>query len=251
MYVIFVNTSRSFPHFMTYHRVCNQINTMGATSGAGTAYPRWGSCYSIFSFICIFCRFVCVLSSFFFGPLCSVLFRYTDSDYPFDIFKLFLFSKIENDILNQTELNEIKINDIVKYPMFRDKMKVRGDEPLLALWVYVCKSVCILLFDKSNEQSTKLENTVTWSKSKLNIMNINEEKYHQFLWADSQTRMTRNIPFSCRTQTIVAWNYPHYVWFLLPIGYFLLKWNDKTITWFIDKIHEVIDTEQTFQSERN
>jgi len=25
--------------FMTYHRVCNQINTTGATSGAGTAYP--------------------------------------------------------------------------------------------------------------------------------------------------------------------------------------------------------------------
>ena len=76
---------------------------------------------------------LCVSFRHFFGPLCSVLFRYTDSDYPFDIFKLFLFSKIENDILNQTELNEIKINDIVKYPMFRDKMKVRGDEPLLAL----------------------------------------------------------------------------------------------------------------------
>ena len=24
---------------MTYHRVCNYINTTGATSGAGTAYP--------------------------------------------------------------------------------------------------------------------------------------------------------------------------------------------------------------------
>jgi hypothetical protein len=24
---------------MTYHRVCNKINTTGATSGAGTAYP--------------------------------------------------------------------------------------------------------------------------------------------------------------------------------------------------------------------
>ena len=24
---------------MTYHRVCNEINMMGATSGAGTAYP--------------------------------------------------------------------------------------------------------------------------------------------------------------------------------------------------------------------
>jgi hypothetical protein len=25
--------------FMTYHRVCNQIDTTGATSGAGTTYP--------------------------------------------------------------------------------------------------------------------------------------------------------------------------------------------------------------------
>ena len=46
--------------FMTYYRVCNQINTMGATSGTGTAYLsgapeftpgfQWGSCYSIFSY---------------------------------------------------------------------------------------------------------------------------------------------------------------------------------------------------------
>ena len=48
-----------------YHRVCNQINTTGVTSGAGTFYPsgapeftsdfQWGSCYSIFSFIYMFC----------------------------------------------------------------------------------------------------------------------------------------------------------------------------------------------------
>ena len=48
--------------FMTYHRVYNESNTTGATSGAGTAYPSgaheftlgllWGSCYSIFSFMC-------------------------------------------------------------------------------------------------------------------------------------------------------------------------------------------------------
>jgi type II secretory pathway component PulF len=25
--------------FMTYHRICNYINTMGVTSGAGIAYP--------------------------------------------------------------------------------------------------------------------------------------------------------------------------------------------------------------------
>ena len=42
----------------------------------------------------------------------------------------------------------------------------------------------MLLFDKSNKQSTKLETAGTWSKSNLNIMNIYEEKYHQFLDMD-------------------------------------------------------------------
>ena len=69
---------------MTYHRVCSQINTTGVTSGAGTAYsigapeftPRfqWGSCYSIFSFICMFCRSLFVLLYIFFWPLCCLFF---------------------------------------------------------------------------------------------------------------------------------------------------------------------------------
>ena len=64
--------------FMTYHRVCNQINTTCVTSGAGTACPfgapgfspgfQWGSCYSIFSFICMFCRSL----FFFYWPLCCL-----------------------------------------------------------------------------------------------------------------------------------------------------------------------------------
>ena len=52
----------------------------------GTAYPsgapqftpgcQWGSCYSIFSFMCIFWRSMFVILSFFFWPLCchSVLY---------------------------------------------------------------------------------------------------------------------------------------------------------------------------------
>jgi len=40
---------------------------------------------------------------------------------------------------------------------------------------------CMLLFDKFNKSYTKLKTAVTWSKSNLNIMNIYEEKYHQFL----------------------------------------------------------------------
>jgi hypothetical protein len=58
---------------------------------------QWGSCYSIFSFMCMFCRSLFVLLYFFFWPLCClfaillyVRLRSTDSDYPFGIFKLFL-----------------------------------------------------------------------------------------------------------------------------------------------------------------
>ena len=64
---------------MTYHRVCNQINTTGTTSGEGTAYPskapefnhgfQWGSCYSIFSFTCMFCRSLFVLLAIVLSPL--------------------------------------------------------------------------------------------------------------------------------------------------------------------------------------
>ena len=71
------------PQLMTYHLVCNWINTMGATSGAGTAYPscfEWGSCYSVFSLICMFCRSLFVtLSHFLLAFVLSVLLRYTDS----------------------------------------------------------------------------------------------------------------------------------------------------------------------------
>ena len=73
-----------YHEFMTYHRVCKYINTTGATSGAGTANPSgaleftsgfmWGSCYPIFSFICMFCRSLFVLLSFFICPLCCLFF---------------------------------------------------------------------------------------------------------------------------------------------------------------------------------
>ena len=60
---------------------------------------QWGSCYSIFSFICMSCRSLSVLLYFFLWPLCC---RYTDSDYPFNIFKLFLsrFFKINCQFKN-------------------------------------------------------------------------------------------------------------------------------------------------------
>ena len=57
---------------------------VGASSGAGTAYPSgahkftpgfyWGSCYSIFSFLCMFCRSLCLsFCTFSFGLVLSVL----------------------------------------------------------------------------------------------------------------------------------------------------------------------------------
>ena len=62
----------------------NYSNTMGGTSQTGTAYHSgapeftpgswWGSCYSIVSFMCMFCRSLFVLLYFFFWSLCCLLF---------------------------------------------------------------------------------------------------------------------------------------------------------------------------------
>ena len=70
--------------FMTYHRVCDQINTTGATSRAGTIYPsgtpeftptfQWASHYSILRFMCMCCRSLLVLCSFVFWSLCCLFF---------------------------------------------------------------------------------------------------------------------------------------------------------------------------------
>ena len=62
-------------------------------SGAPEFTPgfQWDSCFSIFSFICMFCRSLFVLLYFFFlAIVLSVRLRYTDSNCSFGIFKLFL-----------------------------------------------------------------------------------------------------------------------------------------------------------------
>ena len=78
-YVPFVvNTSRYFPPWLITGFVT------GATSKAGTTYPSGapefthGSCYSIFSFMCMFCRSLFVLLAI----VLSVLLRFTDSGLP-------------------------------------------------------------------------------------------------------------------------------------------------------------------------
>ena len=75
----------TFP-FIFYQRkkysIC--ITIFCVISGAGTSYPSgalefipgfyWGSFYSIFSFMCMFCRSLFVLLYFFFWPLCCLFF---------------------------------------------------------------------------------------------------------------------------------------------------------------------------------
>ena len=57
----------------------NRVITTGTSSGAGTAYPSGApeftpGFYSIFSFMCMFCRSLFVLLSFFFLPSCCLSF---------------------------------------------------------------------------------------------------------------------------------------------------------------------------------
>ena len=89
--------------FMTYHRVCTQINTTGATSRAGTTYHSGALEFTpgflcgvrvsrSFSFMCMFCRSLFVL---FLLAIGLSVFRFTDSDCLFGIFKLFLFMSIK------------------------------------------------------------------------------------------------------------------------------------------------------------
>ena len=80
--------------FMTYHGVCNQINTTGATSGAGTANTSGAPEFTpVFSGVCVtgsLVLCVCLVDRcLFFWPLCCVL-PYTDSDYPFGILDIWI-----------------------------------------------------------------------------------------------------------------------------------------------------------------
>jgi hypothetical protein len=91
MAFVWLNSSE----YSIQHRVCNYSNTTGATSGAGTVYPsREAEFTPVFSGVrvtpsliifAMFCRSLFVLLVI----VLSVL-RFTDSDYPFGIFKLFI-----------------------------------------------------------------------------------------------------------------------------------------------------------------
>jgi hypothetical protein len=77
--------------FMTYHCVCNQINTTGATCGERNAYPSWALEFtSVFGFLCNALKIIvnpCVF--FLLTIVLSVLLWFTVHT-PFGSFKLFL-----------------------------------------------------------------------------------------------------------------------------------------------------------------
>ena len=79
-----------------------------------------GSCWSIFSFLCSVCRSLFVLFFFFifFAIVFSFLLRFTASDYPFDIFKLFLVKHWQNylpTMLSGSANNVTYISEIAKF----------------------------------------------------------------------------------------------------------------------------------------
>ena len=79
---------------MTYHLVCNKSNTTGATSGAGTAYPKRRSSSLVFNgarvdrslvFYVVFR--VSLFVTFLLSIVLSDLVLYITSDYRFGILK--------------------------------------------------------------------------------------------------------------------------------------------------------------------
>jgi hypothetical protein len=96
---------------------------MDATSGGGTDYtfraPEFtpsflrGSCYSIFSFICVFCGSFCPFVLFLLVIVLSVLLRYTDFDYPFGIFNSFLGGSPSMDDLSGYYVESLIVNHSV------------------------------------------------------------------------------------------------------------------------------------------
>ena len=85
--------------FMTNDRVCNKSNTMGATSGAGNAYPSGAPEFTpSFSGVCVTRSLVlcvcfvdrCLSFCLFHLAIVVSVLRFTDYHYPFGIFKFFL-----------------------------------------------------------------------------------------------------------------------------------------------------------------
>jgi hypothetical protein len=111
------------PLFITYHWICNQIDTTDATFGAGTAHPFGSPAFTLgFSVIRVtrslfdvhvLLMFVCPFVLFLLGIVISVLRRYTNYDFPVGIFQLFL-PIIYVQSFNEFILNSKKAQQFVK-----------------------------------------------------------------------------------------------------------------------------------------
>ena len=80
----------------------------------------WDSCYSNFSFICMFCRSLFFLLYIFLLAIVFSVLRYTDSDCPFGIFNLFLVMSRDLNIelltissANICKLSGLELKDIL------------------------------------------------------------------------------------------------------------------------------------------
>ena len=73
-----VNTSRSFPHSRLItgfvSRLTRRVPLVEQEHPSSPPGFSWVSCYSIFSFMCMFCRSLFVLFYFFFWSLCCLFF---------------------------------------------------------------------------------------------------------------------------------------------------------------------------------
>jgi hypothetical protein len=116
-------------------------------SRAGTGYPseapeftpgfEWGSCYSIFSFICMFCRSLFVLLCFFFWPLCCLFF--------FDIQILIAPLVSSNSSFIDCLINELVIDNSLGKPTYTPHLQ-KGES-----------RVC---FEKNHKNSLKLTSQI-------------------------------------------------------------------------------------------
>jgi hypothetical protein len=71
------------------HRLCSTSNTTHDTCEAGTSYSSEAPDFAL-AYCVVFCRLVFVLLVFFLPLYILSVLRFTTSDYPFAIFKLFL-----------------------------------------------------------------------------------------------------------------------------------------------------------------
>ena len=147
--------------------VCNQINTTDATSGAGAAYlsgatdftPSFSGVrvtrslvfYACFVEPCLsFCTFLLAI-------VLSVLLRYTDSDYPFGIFKLLLDISF---VLTKSS--------VCVHVCFYCNFKFRNTQFILFL---IFKSSDVI-FSYSTHEHSQNDTTTNWSNCAPRLANL-------------------------------------------------------------------------------